>query len=80
MEKLGKVQTKTYDFEAQLRQDANLLIDCSPKAAIQAISGEPKLLQAAQDADLQVGHLKRFLTKQELSHDHQLDPACHLTS
>jgi hypothetical protein len=63
---------QTYNFEVQLRQDTNLPVNFSPKVTIQGISWEPKLLQATQEPNLLVGHLKWFLTSQELLHDLQL--------
>jgi hypothetical protein len=63
---------QTYAFEVQLRQDTELPIKFSPKAAVQAILWEPWLLQTTLNADLLVGSVMFFLMMQELSHDPQL--------
>jgi hypothetical protein len=72
VEKLGKVHMKTlywlqevmqaYDIDVKLRQDDDLPADCSSNTIVQAISWEPKQLQAAQEASLLIKHLERFLT------------------
>jgi len=40
---------QAYNFEVHIRQDANLPVHFSLKAAVPATSWEPKLLQATQD-------------------------------
>lgn len=60
------------DFEVTKRKDYILPADFSSCAIVNVISWDPKQLQADQEADLLISHLKKILAKQELPYNSQL--------
>jgi hypothetical protein len=63
---------QAYNFKIMERKDAEMPADFSSSTLINAISWDPKQLEKDQEANLIIGHHRKFLLHQELPHGNHL--------